>query len=119
MGAAKKGGHVFFPESKAFTHAVEKIVPLDNGYFDVFVKHIAADEMSGFAPKTQFPLGSTPLENAQVMIDLIEEIRNIPIEVFPGKKGMEYFNLTQSCGQEFRVYVKDGFAHFHPISPNA
>jgi len=118
MGPAKLGGHLFFPESKAFTHAVEKIVPLENGYFDIFVKHIA-DDTGKFRPKTQFPLGSTPLENAQIMIDLITEIKNASIKVFPGKNGQKTFNLIQQCGQKFTVHVENGVAIFYPISPKA
>ena len=114
---AKKGGHVVFPESKAFTHTVGEIIPFENGYFDLFVKHID-DKGIKFVPKTQFPLGSTPMENAQMIIDLIENIKD-SIKVIPGKDGMKIFDVTHQCGQEFRIHVVDGLAHFYPRSPNA
>ncbi|MGZ6251158.1 MAG: hypothetical protein ACXWL2_03960, partial [Candidatus Chromulinivorax sp.] len=38
---AKLGGHMLFPQAKATTHAIEQIIPFENGYFDLFVKHIA------------------------------------------------------------------------------
>ena len=108
---------MLFPESKAFTHIVEEIIPLENGYFDLTVKHIA-DKTGNFTPKTQFSLGSTPIENAQIIIDLIQDIK-VPIDVRLNSKGIAIFDLKHSCGQKFRVYVEDGFAKFHPVSPKA
>ena len=114
---AKLGGHLLFPESKTFTHTVKEIIPFENGYFDLYVKHIA-DETGKIVPKTQFPLGSTPMENAQIIIDLIQELRN-PIEVLTNSKGTKSFDLLKKCGQKFAIYIEDGVARFHPISPNA
>ena len=115
-GAAKKGGHLFHIESKTATHIVENIIPLENGYFDMSVKHI--NDLGKTVPKTQFPLGSMPKENAQIIIDLIQELKN-PIEVISGKNGKATFDLIQQSNQKFTVYVENGIAHFHPVSPKA
>ncbi|MGZ6250837.1 MAG: hypothetical protein ACXWL2_02310, partial [Candidatus Chromulinivorax sp.] len=114
---AKLGGHMLFPQAKATTHAIEQIIPFENGYFDLFVKHIA-DESKKFRPKTQFPLGSTPIENAQLIIDLIKDIKK-PIKIEINSIGTKFFDLQHSSNQKFKIYIQESVAHFHPISPNA
>jgi|GEM_PF-2320842 len=113
---AKKGGHMLFSESKVATHMVEEIIPFNNGYFDLAVKHIG-DTAGMTTLKTQFPLGSTPMENAQIMIDLIKNITS-PIDIIVNNKGTKIIDLTHQSGQKFAIYIEEGIANFYPISPN-
>jgi len=112
---AKRGGHILFPESKAFTHVVEEIIPFENGYFDLAVKHI--NDKGKTMLKTQFPLGSTPVENAQLIIDLIQEVK-VPYFIKTDSNGITTCDFLKQCGQKFTIYVEDGIAHYHPISKN-
>ena len=114
-GPSKLGGHWCHIESKTATHIIENIIPLENGYFDMSVKHI--NDIGKTIPKTQFPLGSMPKENAQIIIDLIKELKN-PINIIPGKNGKKTIKGLQRNGQGFTIYIEKGVAHFHPINPN-
>ena len=69
-------------------------------------------------PKTQFPLGSTPLENTQIMIDLFQEIK-IPYYINTDSKVKTTIKFLKKCSQRFAVYIENGVAIFHPISPIA
>ncbi|MGZ6251328.1 MAG: hypothetical protein ACXWL2_04825 [Candidatus Chromulinivorax sp.] len=114
---AKKCGHILFPQAKTTTHIIGEIIPLEHGYFDIAVKHIA-DQTGIFLPKTQFPLGSTPIENAQLIIDLIKDVKK-PMDISTNNIGTKIFDLIHYSGQEFTIYVQDGIANFHPVSINA
>ncbi|MGZ6254962.1 MAG: hypothetical protein ACXWL5_03170 [Candidatus Chromulinivorax sp.] len=109
---AKKGGHMLFPEAKFITHKINAIIPLEHGYYDIAVKHIV-DKGGKTAWKTQFPLGSTPIENAQLIIDLIKDLKE-PIEIGVNKS----FELIHKSGQKFQIYVENEIAQFYPISLN-
>ncbi len=115
-GSAKKGGHWFHLESKTATHTIEQIIPLKNGYFDIAIKHI--NDSGNTVLKTQFPLGSMPKENAQIIIDLIQEIKN-PYFIETTSKGKTTAKFLRQCGQDFTIYIEEGIAHFHPATPNS
>ncbi len=39
--------------------------------------------------------------------------------MIPGKNGKNTIQGLQKHGQGFTIYIEEGIAHFHPVSPKA
>ena len=114
---ATSGGHLFISELKAATFNIDKIEALQNGYFDLFVKH-ARGNSANFKPKTCFPSGYSVEDAMNTIIDTIKNPKSTVLTTTTAQ-GKQIFDLTNQSNLKFRMYIEKEIVRFSPLSPNA
>ena len=111
LETAKKGGHLFLPEIKTATHALENFQQLSNGFFSFEVKHIADTEKSEI--KTFFPYGKTPLDCAKIIVDAIKNHKSVDMLDSKNSKIIG-IRIVNQQDQEFKIFIQNKSATFYP-----
>ena len=108
---ALKGGHMFFPDLKSKTHQLSDFKLLDDGYFTLKVKHIEDTSATDPEFKTFFPVGKTPEECADIVIDAIKNPKHVELLENRNPK-VKAVMVTNQQNQQFKICVTNQTATF-------